>query len=174
MRRRVEPRWIVLLFAPALLAGCGASLSDFSVQDARWFSGQSRIFNRSLSIETPPLTPTAAITPNDLISADGQCPGMTAPADANALSDGNAAAPPPVTGSVALGHTECDVARGIGAPDRVEISNDPGGQRVVVLTYIHGARAGVYTFRGGRLSIVDAAPAPEAPARPAKRNRRAG
>ncbi len=54
------------------------------------------------------------------------------PANANALSDGAAAAPS-TTGTVALGHTECDVVRGIGAPDSVNISNNaarrPGGGR---------------------------------------------
>jgi hypothetical protein len=65
---------------------------------------------------------------------------------------------------VALLHTECDVIRGIGAPDSVNISTAPGGGRIAVVTYLRGPRAGIYTFTGGRLSSVEAAP--EQPAQP--------
>ena len=58
-------------------------------------------------------------------------------------------------GTVALGHTECDVVRGIGAPDSVNLSNNPRGDRVAVVTYTHGSRAGIYTFTAGRLSAVE-------------------
>jgi hypothetical protein len=52
------------------------------------------VFIRSVSIETPPLSPERAVTPDELVSADGACPGMAAPgADANALADGAAGAP---------------------------------------------------------------------------------
>ena len=87
---------------------------------------------------------------------------MAAPA--NALADNAAGAPPPVGGTVALQHTECDVIRGIGAPDSVNISGGPGGGRVAVVTYSRGPRAGIYTFSGGRLSSVEAGP--EQPAQP--------
>jgi hypothetical protein len=121
------------------------------------------VFIKNVSIESPPLTPDKPVTPEDLISADGMCPGMNppaAPADANALSDANApAAPQPVrTGVVALGHTECDVARGAGNPDNVSLSNNPRGDRVAVLTYARGPRAGLYTFTAGRLSSIERVP----------------
>ena len=95
------------------------------------------MFIRNVSIETAPLSPDKPITPDDLISADGQCPGMAPPgaaADANALSDGAAGAPTAARpGAVALLHTECDVARGIGAaPDSVNLSTDSAGRRVAV------------------------------------------
>jgi hypothetical protein len=70
---------------------------------------------------------------------------------------------------VALGHTECDVTRGIGAPDNVSLSNDPGGQRVAVLTFLKGPRAGIYTFKAGRLSSIEKAPEPVAPPKPERR-----
>jgi len=58
------------------------------------------------------------------------------PADANALTNGAAGAPAPTTtGTVALGHTECDVVRGIGAPDNVNLSNNARGDRVAVVNY---------------------------------------
>jgi hypothetical protein len=94
--------------------------------------------------------------------------------ESNALSDGAAAAPTtpppaapaPVTGTVALGHTECDVTRGIGVPDNVSISNNPRGERVAVLTFLNRPRAGIYTFTAGRLSSIEKAPEPVAPPKP--------
>src|SRR5947208_7824406 len=91
------------------------------------------------------------------------------PADANALTDGAAAAPPASTrGAVALGHTECDVIRGIGAPDSVNLSNNPRGDRVAVVNWSRGPRAGMYTFTGGRLTSVERGPEVEAAPRAAK------
>ena len=133
-------------------------MPDFnSVKDAEWFSRPGRLFIKNVSIDAPPLTPNDPIKPDDLVSAEGACPGMPppgSPSDANALTDGPAGAPAS-GGSVALGHTECDVVRGIGAPDSVNISNDPRGGRVAVVTWSRGARAGIYTFTGGRLSSVE-------------------
>src|SRR6185295_17998331 len=102
------------------MAGCSGGISnmmssDLLSKDADWFSRPGRVFIKNISIETPPLTPDKPVTAEDLVSADGACPGMAPPpgaADANA----QAGTPPSTTGSVALGHTECDVVRGIGAP----------------------------------------------------------
>ena len=156
-----------MLLAAPLIAGCSGTASmissDMLSKDADWFSRPGRLFIRNVSIETAPLTPDKPITPDDLISADGQCPGMAPPgADANALSDGAAAAPASARpGAVALGHTECDVARGIGmAPDNVGLSNNARGDRVAVLTYSRGSRPGIYTFTAGRLSSVERGPEP--------------
>jgi hypothetical protein len=159
---------LVLLLAP-LLAGCagGGSMSDmFSSdllsKDADWFSRPGRVFIKNVSIDSPPLTPDKPVSPDDLITADGMCPGMApagVPGDANALSN-NAAGAPPATrpGVVALGHTECDVARGNGAPDNVNLSTNPRGERVAVLTYSRGGRPGIYTFTAGRLTVVERGP----------------
>lgn len=159
---------LFLVVAPAL-AGCG-SLSDFSLKDQEWFARPSRMFSRSIAIETPPLTPTKPITPEDLVSAEGACPGMpAAPADANASAEGGPAAPPAPTGSVALGHTECDVVRGIGiAPDSVNLSRNERGERVALITYLHGPRPGAYTFTAGRLTSIERVNAPEPEKKPAK------
>jgi len=148
----------LLLFAP-VLAGCGATSSDiFSSdllsKDAEWFSRSGRLFIKSVSIETPPLTPDKPVTAEDLVSADGACPGTTSAgvvANANASSDGAPAA----SGTVALGHTECDVVRGIGAPNSVNISNNPRGERLAVINFSQGARAGIYTFTSGRLTSIE-------------------
>ena len=76
------------------------------------------------------------------------------PADANAQNDG-APVVPSTRGTVALGHTECDVVRGIGAPDSVSLSNNARGDRVAVVNYSRGQRAGIYTFTAGRLSSIE-------------------
>jgi hypothetical protein len=143
--------------------------SDLLSKDAEWFSRSGRLFIRNVSIETPPLTPDKPVTAEDLVSADGGCPGMAGPAGANALADGPASGPPPsTTGTVALGHTECDVVRGIGAPDSVNLSNNARGDRVAVVNYSRGQRAGIYTFTAGRLTSIERAPESAAPPRTAK------
>jgi hypothetical protein len=156
-------RLLVLAVAAPLVAGCSGTSSmissDMLSKDAEWFSRPGRLFIRNVSIETAPLTPDKPVTPDDLISADGQCPGMVAAGDdANALSNGAAAAPGVKPGAVALGHTECDVARGIGVPDSVNLSTDASGRRVALVTWSRGPRAGIYTFTSGRLSSIERAP----------------
>ena len=61
-----------------------------------------------------------------------------------------------------------DVVRGIGAPDNVGLSNNPRGDRVAVVSYSHGQRAGIYTFTAGRLTSIERAPEAAAPVRGAK------
>jgi hypothetical protein len=169
-------RLFLLLLAAPLLAGCSSPASMFSTdllsKDADWFARSGRVFIRNVSIETAPLTPDKPITPDDLITADGQCPGMAppgTPADANALTDGAAAAPASRPGAVALLHTECDVVRGIGAaPDNVSLSNNARGERVATLSYSRGPRPGIYTFTSGRLSSVERGPEPAAQPKTAK------
>ena len=165
-----KPILALLLLGP-VLAGCSGA-SDLLSKDADWFSRSGRVFIRNVSIETPPLTPNKPVTPDELVSADGACPGMAPPPGAegaNALADGAAGSPPPSTsGSVALGHTECDVVRGIGAPDNVNFSNNARGDRVTVINYSRGQRAGIYTFTAGRLSSIERGPEPVAPPKAAK------
>jgi hypothetical protein len=58
--------------------------------------------------------------------------------------------------------------RGIGAPASVSLSSSPGGDRMAVVTYLQGQRAGIYTFTAGRLSSIERAPQAEAAPKPAK------
>ena len=170
-----KPLLVLLLLAP-VVSGCSSAIDKFQTdilsRDADWFSRTGRVFTRSISIETPPLTPDRPVTAEDLVSAEGACPGMTPPpgsADANALADGAAGSPPAARGgTVALGHTECDVIRGIGAPDSVNLSNNPRGDRVAVVTYSRSPRAGIYTFTAGRLTSVERGPEPVAQPKVAK------
>jgi hypothetical protein len=169
-----KPLLALLLLTPAV-AGCSGT-QDLLSKDTEWFSRPGRLFIESVSISAPPLTPNRPLTPDDYVSAEGACPGMAppggAPADANALTDGPAGTPQPAAapqgGTVALGHTECDVVRGIGAADSVNISNGPGGARVAVVTWLHGPRAGIYTFNSGRLSSIERAPVTEPPPKAVK------
>jgi hypothetical protein len=160
-------RLLVLLMLAPMIAGCGSSSdmfsSDLLSKDSDWFSRSGRLFIRNVSIETPPLTPDKPVTAEDLVSAEGFCPGMAPPGGVNAMAEGAAAAPAPSTsGTVALGHTECDVVRGIGAPDSVNLSNNGRGDRVAVINYSRGQRAGIYTFTAGRLSSIERGPEPVA------------
>jgi hypothetical protein len=152
----------LLLFAP-LIAGCSSTSdmfsSDLLSKDAEWFSRPGRLFIRN--IEAPPLSPNKPVTAEDLVSAEGACPGMAPPgnpADANALTGAAGATAPSTTGTVALGHTECDVVRGIGAPANVNLSNNARGDRVAVITFSQGQRAGIYTFTAGRLTSIERGP----------------
>jgi hypothetical protein len=162
-----RPFFTLLALAP-LVAGCSGA-SDLLSRDAEWFSRSGRLFIRNVSIDAPPLSADQPVRPDELVSADGACPGMAPPgASAQALADNAAGAPPVPGGTVALGHTECDVVRGIGAPDSVNLSNGPGG-RVAVVTWSRGPRAGIYTFSGGRLSSIERGPEPVAPPKVAKK-----
>ncbi len=153
-----------MLFVSApLFAGCAGAPDLFS-RDTEWFSRSGRLFIKNVSIETPPLTPDKPVYSDDLITAEGACPGLEpagVPGDANALND--SAAPRSRPGVVALGHTECDVARGAGAPDNVNFSTDGAGRQIAIFTYSRGPRAGLYTFTNGRLSSVERNPQQEQP-----------
>lgn len=151
----------MLVALQPLLAGCGGM--DFSLKDAEWFS-RPKMFSRSLTIETPPLSDTRPVSAADLISAEGYCAGVAAPADANALTQSSPAAiePVPDNAGIAIGRTECEVARAAGVPDNVSISSE-GGRRITILTYVRGPRPGIYRFADGRMNSMERAaePAPE-------------
>ena len=100
------------------------------------------------------------VTPADLVTADGQC----AMAAAEAASPGSDATGQPalVSGGIALQMTECDVVRRAGAPEQLQIGTDERGDRSVKITYLRGARPGIYQFAAGRLVSIEAAQ--EAPA----------
>lgn len=166
-RRRVA---VVLFAAQPLLAGCGSL--DFSLKDQEWFSRTPAMFSRSLTLETPPLSDSRPVAATDLISAEGYCAGMASPADTNAMAAPGPGAAEPVQGGagIAIGRTECEVARAAGAPDNVAISSERG-QRLTVLTYVRGPRPGIYRFADGRMTSMERGAEPEPPPRPAKGQR---
>ena len=53
-------------------------------------------------------------------------------------------------------------------PGSVNLSGNPRGERVAVITYSQGQRAGIYTFTAGRLSSIERGPEPVAPPKAAK------
>lgn len=158
---------LVALIALPLLAGCAgvggdAMTTDLFSKDASWFEGAGRQMKRSVSIETPPLSPTTPVAQTDLVTADGACAGAPGQGDAAAAEGAG-------FGSVALGHTECDVVRSIGAPQNVALNANERGERVAVLTYMRGTHPGIYTFTRGRLTVVERAPEPAQPQRNQRR-----
>jgi hypothetical protein len=71
--------------------------------------------------------------------------------------------------AIALDMTECDVVKRAGHPERVEFSTNDRGERTVTLTYLQGARPGIYRFTAGRLTSIERAPEPPAPPKPERR-----
>jgi hypothetical protein len=156
----------IALFIALPLAGCGGL--DTSLKDAEWFS-RPKMFSRSLSIETPPLSDSRVLSAADLISAEGYCAGMAAPSDANALTDASQAPAESAQGNagIAIGRTECEVARAAGSPDNVSITGE-GGRRMTVLTYVRGSRPGIYRFADGRMTSMERGTEPAPQPRSAK------
>jgi hypothetical protein len=127
-----------------------------------------------------------AVTPEDLITADGRCAGSPEPVAsvASDSTDGtNPAGPeatgmpapqaPTVSGGIALAMTECQVAQRAGSPEQVDIGAD-GQDRSVTLTYRRGPWPGIYRFRAGRLVSIDRVevpPEPKAKKQPAKKKK---
>ena len=71
--------------------------------------------------------------------------------------------------SIGLSMTECEVARRVGAPDRVELGATTRGERVLTLTYSRGDHPQIYRFASGRLYSIEALPVSEKPPRRAAR-----
>ena len=62
--------------------------------------------------------------------------------------------------------TECQVVSVAGYTDRVEISANERGERLVTLTYLSGDRPGIYRFRNGRLVSMERVAEPPQPKKP--------
>lgn len=69
---------------------------------------------------------------------------------------------------IALQMTECQVMAVAGYTDRVEISADPRGTRLVTLTYVSGERPGIYRFVNGRLNSMERVAEPPQAKKPVK------
>jgi hypothetical protein len=169
-------------FAAVALAGCG---SDADTSQA-WFVKPFDISGRSAGYSFSELSETKkdqrAITPNDLVNANGSCPApvaAAAPAPAPAPGAGGPTSPAAmpggdasslvVDGGVGLGMSECDVVSRAGQPASVQIGSTPGGDRTAVLTFDSGPRAGIYRFLRGGLIEMDAVAAPAPPPQVAKK-----
>jgi hypothetical protein len=67
---------------------------------------------------------------------------------------------------IALAMTECQVVSVAGYTDRVDVSANERGERVVTLTYLAGDRPGIYRFRNGRLINMERVAEPAQPKKP--------
>jgi hypothetical protein len=87
-----------------------------------------------------------ASTSEALVGSNGRCEG-----DVNidpALLRGG-------SGEIRLGSSECEVVARLGGPYSVEIRHGIGGERVARLTYVSGAKVGVYVFTNNRLTAIE-------------------
>lgn len=172
------------------LGGCAGGAPELLSKDAEWFSERSSIFGtkRSLSMEAQAVRSNRPVSPEDLVSADGTCLGMSVPAAPDPAKPENSnaqakpgdvpgdaqpglsgIAPAPQAGGIALDMTECEVARQEGIASNTVIGAAPGGEREVTLTYLTGARPGIYRFTGGRLTSIERAPEAPKPAKPVRK-----
>ena len=173
---RTLSRTAVLTAALALLANCAApdttqgtgKLSDvFATPEWAKFSNSK------------PTAQQRAVTPDDLVSADGRCAATPDVVTAQATPEGGQETTtdalagqgtlPQVQGGIALAMTECQVVQRTGFPDRVDIGAE-GTTRVTTVTITHGSAPGLYRFRGGRLVSIERVDVP-APAKPSKATR---
>jgi hypothetical protein len=110
-----------------------------------------------------------SITANDLVDANGACPGYVALASPPPAASGpDAGAAPPDQGSafggaIALGMSECEVVSRLGRATAVNVGQNPNGSRNSALTFTGGPRPGLYRFEGGRLSEMDRVEQPQSP-----------
>jgi hypothetical protein len=143
LRTSAHPRRLTpVLAALALglsLAGCS---SDTAMWNADWAWWRSK----------PPVTAASrAIGPDAFVGPDGACPA----AETEQVSRG-----------IGLGMTECDLVRLAGPTDRIEITTNDRGERMTVITYPQGERAGIYRFTSGQLTTMDRVDEPPAPKKP--------
>lgn len=151
------------LSAALALGACAMpDLDSFRAPDAA-------AFNQRLSVSAVKERQLKPVTNEDLVDQEGRCAfaAAAAPAEPGALQTDAAPGVPLVPQGVALEMTECEVVKRIGPAERTEIGSN-GSDRTSTLTYIQGARPGIYHFVGGRLSSIERAPEPPAPAKPVR------
>ena len=157
---------IAAALACALSACSSVDLSGFKAPslDSSYFSLGTTTVYREGAAARP-------VGPNDLVDAEGRCPGE-APAQVDSSLEPGLAAQPAAPRGVALQMTECEVARALGQAQRVDVVPGASGERSVVMSYTLGERAGVYRFQGGRLVSVERGaeqPPPPVEKKPAKK-----
>jgi hypothetical protein len=163
------------------LSGC----ADVDTNKDSWFNKPFQFVSRNGGYSFSELQETKdhakAMGSNDLVDSNGACPApaaQQAPAaqPAPAAAPGNQPGPPPASdansllgGGIALGMSECDIVNRAGAPNSVQLGNNPNGDRTAVLTFNAGPRPGIYHFERGALMEIEGVPAPPAPPKVAKK-----
>jgi hypothetical protein len=157
-------RIAAVLASATLLAACSGA-ADLTTSP--WFAKPLNVFGTSGGYNYSQLEETRLaekpVTANDMVDANGACPGRPAPPPAAGGDQAGASDLGTLLGAgVAIGMTECDVVARVGAPNSVNLGRTPGGERSAVLTVSGGPRPGIYRFTGGRLAEMDrvAEPAP--------------
>lgn len=161
-------REMAAIAAALALGACSVDWDTFKAPDSSIFAPRSVAALRD--------SKTRAITPEDLVDAEGRCGGALASAapDASTGSPAAAADAPQVPGGIAPEMSECEVVKRIGPPERVTLGTNERSERTATLTYLQGMRPGIYHFTSGRLTLMERAPEPPPrPARPAPKKKRA-
>ena len=142
--RRMLARGAAIVAVASSMTACG------SIQNMIPDPANFRLPDRSTFLPTTsnsyayPLSPVTPVGPADLVDGQGACAGATVAPDAASAPRG-----------VSLDMTECEVVRALGQPQAVDLTQQPGGQRRVLMTYKTGERAGIYQFVDGRLTAVE-------------------
>jgi hypothetical protein len=165
------------------LSGC----ADVDANKDSWFAKPFQFVSRNGGYQFSELQETKdrskVISAGDLVDNKGACPAPLPPTaqaapvqPAPAAAPGNPADAPPDSdanplfgGGVALGMSECDIVNRAGAPNSVQLGNNPNGDRTAVLTFNAGPRPGIYHFERGALMEIDGVPAPPAAPKVAKK-----
>src|SRR5271167_2939466 len=108
------------------------SLCGCADDTAGWFSKPLNVYNNNRGYSYSSLGESKqdrSIAANDLVDANGTCPGYVAPAS-----------PPPAQGSafgggIALGMSECEVVSRLGRATAVNVGQNPNGSRDSALTF---------------------------------------
>jgi hypothetical protein len=146
-----------VIAAALATASCGSiqnmmpDPADFKLPDRTTFLPNNIVsYSRPVSL--------GPVGPRELVDAQGLCPGAAGQSDESLPTRG-----------IGLDMTECDVVRALGPPQSTEITPRPGDQRVAVLTYSSGDRAGIYRFNGGRLVSIERGSEPPPPPPPVQK-----
>jgi hypothetical protein len=139
------------IIAVALGTAACASIQNMAPDPASFrLPDRSTFLPSNINSYSFPSSPTGPVAAPELVDSQGLCAGA-APADAGTVQRG-----------VSLDMTECEVVRRLGVPQATEVTQ-PGGQRLAVLTYTVGERAGIYRFAGGRLASIERGAEPPPP-----------
>lgn len=159
--------WVpaALLLGALTLGACGTvDYETFRVPDMSVIKPRTTATLRETQLKP--------VTSEDLVDTEGRCAGVPTGPDPNLPIDRQQENAPMIPTAIALDMTECDVVKRAGHPGRVEFATNDRGERSVTITYLQGARPGIYRFTAGRLTSIERAPEPPAPPKPQRRQQR--
>lgn len=169
--RDIEGRDFHVQQLRAFLIGSAAlSLGACAMPDWDSFRAPDSSIFRPMSVTNLKESQLRPATAEDMVDAEGRCASAMAvqAPEAGAEPSAAQASVPLVPSGVALEMTECDVVKRAGQPEKVDLGTSERGERTATLTYIRGARPGIYHFVAGRLNSVERAPEPPPPPKPVR------